>query len=57
MAARSQRKAFTVTFYGSKTFYCKTAQFCVTRRESELAETSTSATVRTPMKTRAKTLS
>jgi hypothetical protein len=33
------------------------AQFCVTQRESEMAETSASATVRKPMKSRAKALS
>jgi hypothetical protein len=48
---------FTVVFYGLKFFDVKTAQFCVTQRESEMAETSASATVRKPMKTRATTLS
>jgi hypothetical protein len=43
-------------FLRLKTFCCKTAQFCVTQRESEMAETSASATVRKPMKSRAKTL-
>jgi hypothetical protein len=30
---------FTVVFYGAGSFLCKTAQFCATRRESEMAET------------------
>jgi len=30
---------FTVIFYGLEIFRCKTAQFCATRRESEMAET------------------
>jgi len=55
--ARTRKDSFTVVFYGSKTLCCKTAQFCVTQRESEMAETSASATVRKPMKSRAKTLS
>jgi hypothetical protein len=44
-------------FLRLKNFCCKTAQFCVTRRKSEMAETSASATVRKPMKSRAKNLS
>ena len=31
--------SFTVVFYGLTIFACKTAQFCVTLRESEMAET------------------
>jgi hypothetical protein len=38
--ARTREDSFTVVFYGSKTFCCKTAQFCVTQREPEMAETS-----------------
>ena len=30
---------FTVVFYGQRKFCCKTAQFCVTRRECEMTET------------------
>lgn len=30
---------FTVVFYGLQNFRCKTAQFCVTPRKSEMAET------------------
>jgi hypothetical protein len=29
---------FTVIFYGQKIFWCKTAQFCARRRESEMTE-------------------
>jgi hypothetical protein len=29
---------FTVVFYGLKFFYCKTAQFCVTRCECRMAK-------------------
>jgi hypothetical protein len=43
-------------FFGSKTSCCKTAQFCVTQRQSQVAETFASAMVRKPMKSRAKTL-
>ncbi len=46
---------FTVVFYGPNIFWRKTAQFCVTRRKSEMAEYLASATVRKPVKTRAKT--
>jgi len=48
---------FPVVFYVGKSFWRKTAQFCVTRCESEMAETPASARVRKPMKTLAKTLS
>jgi hypothetical protein len=48
---------FTVVFYGLQIFCCKRAQFCVTQRESEMAETPSAATLRKPVKTHAKTLS
>jgi hypothetical protein len=37
--AREATELFTVVFYGSAIFGCKTAQFCATRRESDMAET------------------
>jgi hypothetical protein len=36
---RATGGGFTVVFYGSAIFGCKTAQFCATRRESDMAET------------------
>jgi hypothetical protein len=48
---------FTVVFYGPKILRRKTAQLYVTRRNSEMAECLASATMRKPVKTRAKTLS
>jgi hypothetical protein len=38
--ARGLHYLFTVVFYGAEFFLCTTAQFCATRRESEMAETS-----------------
>jgi len=55
--ARTREDSFTVVFYGLKFFDVKTAQFSETQRESEMAETSASATVRKRLKTRAKPLS
>jgi hypothetical protein len=46
---------FTVVFYGPKILRRKTAQFCVTRRKSEMAKCLASATMRKPVKTHAKT--
>jgi hypothetical protein len=37
--ARLRGLAFHCLFYGLRIFHCKTAQFCATRRESELLET------------------
>jgi len=48
---------FTVVFYGLKFFDVKTAQFCETQCKPELAEHRAHATVRDPVKTRAKPLS
>jgi len=36
---RSNEHYFHGRFYGLRNFCCKTAQFCATRRESEMAET------------------
>jgi hypothetical protein len=38
-SARTRARSFTVVFYVVKSFGCKTAQFRVTRRECEMAET------------------
>jgi hypothetical protein len=54
---RAHATRLTVVFYGSKIFCRKTAQLCETLCETELVKTSAWATVRKPMKTRAKTLS
>ena len=35
---REKRLNFSGILYGPKIFTCKTAQFCATRRESEMAE-------------------
>jgi hypothetical protein len=49
--------SFTVIFYGARCFVCKMAQFCVTRRKSEMAKCLASATMRKPVKKNAKTRS
>jgi hypothetical protein len=38
--ARASASFSMVSFYGLKYFWCKTAQFCATQSESEIAETS-----------------
>jgi hypothetical protein len=39
LTASAHTTPFTVVFYVVKSFWCKTTQFCVTRRECEMAET------------------
>jgi hypothetical protein len=53
----AREDSFTVVFYGSKTFYCKTAQFGETSRESVCSGVGLKNRLRNVAKTRAKTLS
>jgi hypothetical protein len=55
--AREGILVFRGRFHGPKNFCCKTAQFCATRRESEMAEIPSVAMLRNAMKTPANTLS
>jgi hypothetical protein len=54
---RARDSIFHGRFYGLRNFGCRTSQFCATRRESKVAKCRASATMRKPVKTRAKTLS
>jgi hypothetical protein len=57
LSARARVDSLTVVFYGSKVFYCKTAQRSETPRESVCSGVALKNRLRNIAKTRAKTLS